>query len=123
MYVVFPIILNSQEPKSMRLTNGSMMEVFLSPLITLLIILVNNGVYKTGFATNQQVYEKHCRNVFASLDRVEAILSKDKFLVSNTFTEADIRLFTTILRCIAFTYLFNNSLGSIQFIMVISNVI
>ncbi|ORX67576.1 Ecm4 cytoplasmic glutathione S-transferase [Linderina pennispora] len=59
---------------------------------------INNGVYKSGFATQQDVYEKHCRALFASLDRVEDILAKNEFLVGGRLTEADIRLFTTILR-------------------------
>lgn len=59
---------------------------------------INNGVYKTGFAGKQEVYEKHCRKVFESLDKVEKILEENEFLVDNTFTEADIRLFTTVAR-------------------------
>ncbi|KAJ3313081.1 S-glutathionyl-(chloro)hydroquinone reductase [Boothiomyces sp. JEL0838] len=59
---------------------------------------INNGVYKSGFATTQQAYTKNVNQLFVSLDRVEEILSKNKFLVGNTFTEADIRLFTTIVR-------------------------
>ncbi|KAJ1952932.1 S-glutathionyl-(chloro)hydroquinone reductase [Linderina pennispora] len=59
---------------------------------------INNGVYKSGFATQQDVYEKHCKALFASLDRVEEILAKNEFLVGGRLTEADIRLFTTILR-------------------------
>jgi glutathionyl-hydroquinone reductase len=59
---------------------------------------INNGVYKTGFATKQQVYEENCKSVFEHLDNVEGILAKNEFLVGGQFTEADIRLFTTILR-------------------------
>ncbi|KAI9495661.1 glutathione S-transferase [Zychaea mexicana] len=59
---------------------------------------VNNGVYKSGFATSQQAYENNVHPLFKSLDRIEGILSKSDFLVANTFTEADIRLFTTIVR-------------------------
>jgi len=59
---------------------------------------INNGVYKAGFATKQAVYETHCKNVFEALDRVEAILAKQPYLVGDQFTEADIRLFTTVLR-------------------------
>src|SRR5262249_36066335 len=61
---------------------------------------INNGVYKAGFATAQAVYERECRHVFATLDRVEARLAKDgrKFLVGDRLTEADIRLFTSVLR-------------------------
>jgi len=59
---------------------------------------VNNGVYKSGFATTQDAYERNCLALFKSLDRIEEILSVHKFLVGNTFTEADIRLFTTVVR-------------------------
>ncbi|PAV15250.1 glutathione S-transferase [Pyrrhoderma noxium] len=60
---------------------------------------VNNGVYKSGFATTQEAYEKAVVSVFDSLDRVEKILDgKKKYLVGDTLTEADIRLFVTIIR-------------------------
>ncbi|KAI9294749.1 hypothetical protein K502DRAFT_330423 [Neoconidiobolus thromboides FSU 785] len=59
---------------------------------------VNNGVYKSGFATTQETYEKNVVRVFEGLDYVENILSKQKYLVQNQLTEADIRLFTTVLR-------------------------
>jgi putative glutathione S-transferase len=59
---------------------------------------INNGVYKTGFATAQDVYEKNCRALFAGLDKVEEILSKNKYIVGDLFTEADVRLFTTLIR-------------------------
>ncbi|TIB62786.1 hypothetical protein E3P77_03745 [Wallemia ichthyophaga] len=60
---------------------------------------VNNGVYKSGFATTQQAYENNVKPLFASLDRLEAILSDGRdFLVGGQLTEADIRLFTTIIR-------------------------
>ncbi|RUS20548.1 hypothetical protein BC937DRAFT_94983 [Endogone sp. FLAS-F59071] len=59
---------------------------------------VNDGVYKCGFATAQAAYEKNVIPLFNSLDRLEEILSKNEFLVANTFTEADIRLWTTIVR-------------------------
>ncbi|KAL2919048.1 S-glutathionyl-(chloro)hydroquinone reductase [Polyrhizophydium stewartii] len=59
---------------------------------------INNGVYKTGFATTQDAYERNCKAVFAALARVEDILAESEFLVGSTFTEADIRLFTTMVR-------------------------
>ena len=59
---------------------------------------LNNGVYKAGFATDQKVYETNARLVYDSLLRVEEILSKSSFLVGPSLTEADIRLFTTIIR-------------------------
>ena len=59
---------------------------------------INNGVYKAGFATEQRVYEEAVNALFAALDKVEARLEKQPFLVGGTLTEADIRLFTTLVR-------------------------
>ncbi|RKP09373.1 glutathione S-transferase [Thamnocephalis sphaerospora] len=59
---------------------------------------VNNGVYKAGFATTQESYEPHCKALFASLDRIETILAGNEYLTGSRFTEADIRLWTTIIR-------------------------
>ena len=59
---------------------------------------VNNGVYKTGFAKSQEVYEKSVINLFDCLDRIENILSKNKYLAGSILTEADIRLITTLIR-------------------------
>ncbi|KAI8807978.1 glutathione S-transferase [Cladochytrium replicatum] len=59
---------------------------------------INNGVYKAGFASKQEPYEAAYNLVFDGLAKVEAILAKNKFLVGETLTEADVRLFTTIVR-------------------------
>ncbi|KAJ2782176.1 S-glutathionyl-(chloro)hydroquinone reductase [Coemansia javaensis] len=59
---------------------------------------VNNGVYKSGFATTQAAYEESCRALFESLGRIEGILASSEFLVGDRLTEADLRLFTTIVR-------------------------
>ncbi|KAF9328966.1 S-glutathionyl-(chloro)hydroquinone reductase [Podila minutissima] len=59
---------------------------------------VNNGVYQAGFATFQTAYEDAVFPLFKSLDRIEGMLSKSDYLVGNTLTEADIRLWTTIIR-------------------------
>lgn len=59
---------------------------------------INNGVYKTGFARNQKAYEKNFKNLFESLERQEQRLEGKKYLVGDTLTEADIRLFTTLIR-------------------------
>lgn len=59
---------------------------------------INNGVYKCGFATTQAAYEEAFDALFAALDRMEARLSRRRYLVGDTMTEADWRLFTTLVR-------------------------
>lgn len=59
---------------------------------------VNNGVYKAGFATSQDAYEDAFQQLFASLDWLEERLSSQRWLVGEAMTEADIRLFTTLIR-------------------------
>ena len=59
---------------------------------------INNGVYKCGFATKQEAYEEAFDSLFSALDRVESILGEHRYLVGNTLTEADWRLFTTMIR-------------------------
>ncbi|KAF8438129.1 glutathione S-transferase [Boletus edulis BED1] len=59
---------------------------------------VNNGVYKAGFAGAQEPYEKAVYAIFESLDRLEKMLTGKDYLVGDTLTEADIRLFVTIVR-------------------------
>lgn len=60
---------------------------------------VNNGVYKTGFAASQEAYDANVRTVFASLDRLEDVLSHGKrYLLGDRLTEVDIRLYTTLVR-------------------------
>jgi putative glutathione S-transferase len=59
---------------------------------------VNNGVYRAGFATTQEAYESGVRPLFESLDWLEGILAKSRYLCGDHLTEADIRLFTTLVR-------------------------
>src|SRR5699024_9301226 len=59
---------------------------------------VNNGVYKAGFATTQAAYEKAVDNLFAALDYLEARLADNRYLLGDQITEADWRLFTTLVR-------------------------
>ncbi|OJI99118.1 hypothetical protein ASPVEDRAFT_123807 [Aspergillus versicolor CBS 583.65] len=61
---------------------------------------VNNGVYKSGFATTQEAYEKAVTTLFSSLDKIESYLagSKSPYYFGDNITETDIRLFTTIVR-------------------------
>lgn len=65
---------------------------------------INNGVYKSGFATEQRVYEKHVYALFEALERVDARLGDNRYLAGEWLTEADIRLFTTLIRFDAVYY-------------------
>mgnify|MGYP000459214768 CR=1 FL=1 len=59
---------------------------------------INNGVYRAGFATTQEAYEEAFHQLFDALDWVEKLLSNQRYLVGQTLTEADWRLFTTLIR-------------------------
>lgn len=59
---------------------------------------VNNGVYRAGFATSQQAYEEAFDALFETLDELDALLARQRYLVGNRLTEADWRLFTTLVR-------------------------
>ena len=59
---------------------------------------VNNGVYRCGFATTQQAYEDAYDALFAALDTIENQLGTQRFLCGDTISEADWRLFTTLIR-------------------------
>jgi putative glutathione S-transferase len=59
---------------------------------------VNNGVYKAGFATRQEVYEQNVETLFDSLDWIEDLLGDNAYLAGAEVTEADWRLFTTLVR-------------------------
>lgn len=59
---------------------------------------INNGVYKAGFATTQEAYEEALQSLFAALDEIEETLSKQRYLIGDALTEADWRLFTTLIR-------------------------
>jgi len=59
---------------------------------------INNGVYRSGFATTQEAYDAAYDRMFDMLDRVEEILSNNRYLLGAKLTEADWRLFTTLIR-------------------------
>jgi glutathionyl-hydroquinone reductase len=65
---------------------------------TLVYENINNGVYKCGFATTQDAYEENFDNLFRALDTVEATLSENRYLCGPRLTEADWRLFATLVR-------------------------
>jgi len=59
---------------------------------------INNGVYKAGFATSQEAYEEEVTELFEALDEMEDRLAKSRYLAGERITEADWRLFTTLIR-------------------------
>jgi glutathionyl-hydroquinone reductase len=59
---------------------------------------INNGVYRAGFARTQEAYERGYHDVFDGLERAEARLGRHRYLVGDTLTLADVRLFTTLAR-------------------------
>ena len=65
---------------------------------------INNGVYRCGFARTQQAYEASFHKLFAALDEVEERLGRQRYLAGDRFTEADLRLFPTLVRFDAVYY-------------------
>jgi glutathionyl-hydroquinone reductase len=59
---------------------------------------LNNGVYKSGFATSQSAYDEAVYPLFETLDWLEGLLSEHRYLTGDTLTEPDVRLFTTLVR-------------------------
>jgi len=59
---------------------------------------INNGVYRCGFAKSQKAYDQAIAELTESFDRIDSILQKQRYIAGNEFTEADIRLFVTLLR-------------------------
>jgi len=80
---------------------------------------INNGVYKTGFARSQEAYEEHVYPIFKSLDRLEEHLGQpghSPCLFGDHITEADIRLYTTLIRFdVAYHTIFNCNLKMIRY--------
>ena len=68
------------------------------PVIRRIFTEVNNGVYRTGFAGSQQAYEEAYHRLFETLDWLEQRLEDQRYLMGQTITEADVRLFTTLVR-------------------------
>ena len=105
-------IVNNESSEIIRLMNGPLAQlghndVELYPeahrdeidsLNALIYPNINNGVYRSGFATSQEAYEEAVRALFDTLDLLETRLCQRKYLVGETLTEADVRLFTTLIR-------------------------
>ncbi|CAO2842032.1 unnamed protein product [Amaranthus hypochondriacus] len=59
---------------------------------------INNGVYRCGFATKQEPYDMAVEKLYEALDKCEEILGKQRYLCGSSLTEADVRLFVTLIR-------------------------
>jgi len=105
-------IVNNESAEIIRIFNhafddltGNDLDLYPAPLQARIDALneriypaINNGVYRAGFATSQQAYEQAFDEVFAELDCLEQHLDKQRYLAGEYLTEADWRLFTTLIR-------------------------
>src|SRR5262245_17858905 len=111
-------IVNNESPEIIRMLNSAFdaftnvrtdyypknLRTKIDHLNDLIYLNINNGVYRAGFATTQAAYEQAFCNVFDTLEEIEQILSQHRYLVGNTITEADWRLFCTLIRFDAVYY-------------------
>jgi putative glutathione S-transferase len=106
-------IVNNESAEIIRMLNAEFQEYAANPALDLypedkrdqidelndwIYPNINNGVYRCGFATKQRAYSKAFAELFAALDRVEEILGDSRYLTGDDLTEADVRLFTTLVR-------------------------
>ncbi|AIL62573.1 glutathione S-transferase family protein [Pseudomonas alkylphenolica] len=105
-------IVNNESAEIIRIFNhafddltGNRLDLYPEPLQAEIDALneriypaINNGVYRAGFATSQQAYEQAFDEVFAELDCLEQHLGERRYLAGEYLTEADWRLFTTLIR-------------------------
>jgi putative glutathione S-transferase len=105
-------IVNNESAEIIRMLNSAFDEIGATPgdyypedlrpeidgLNALIYDTVNNGVYKAGFATTQHAYEEALHPLFETLDTLDRRLSSRRYLCGERVTEADIRLFTTLVR-------------------------
>ncbi|HTS41607.1 MAG TPA: glutathione S-transferase family protein [Xanthobacteraceae bacterium] len=105
-------IVNNESSEIIRMLNSSFeaftnertdyypqeLRVDIDRVNELVYTTVNNGVYRTGFATSQEAYEEAFRSLFKTLDELENKLSQQRYLAGNRLTEADWRLFPTLIR-------------------------
>jgi len=107
------IVVNNESSEIIRMLNGEFddvagypdVDLYPGPLRAEIDALnewiypeINNGVYRCGFARTQVAYSQAVQILFAALDRVEAILERRRYLCGDQLTEADVRLFTTLVR-------------------------
>jgi putative glutathione S-transferase len=111
-------IVNNESAEIIRMLNGAFgrftdvaTDYYPAPLRTeidrvntLVYENINNGVYRAGFATTQDAYEEAFRAVFTALDEMETRLTRHRYVVPGAMTEADWRLFCTLIRFDAVYY-------------------
>jgi putative glutathione S-transferase len=112
------MIVNNESSEIIRMLNSAFdaftanrtdyypkaLQLAIDEVNTLVYENVNNGVYRAGFATSQEAYEEAFENLFATLAQLEDTLSRQRYLVGSRMTEADWRLFTTLVRFDAVYY-------------------
>jgi len=76
----------------------------IDPINTFIYETINDGVYRCGFARSQRAYEESFHKLFGALDEIEQRLDHQRYLVGDRFTEADLRLFPTLVRFDAVYY-------------------
>ena len=106
-------IVNNESSEIIRILNTEFNDFALNPALDLypqnlrsqidelnawIYPSINNGVYRSGFAQSQQAHDQAADELFDALDRVENILHKQQYLCGDTLTEADVRLFPTLIR-------------------------
>ena len=106
-------IVNNESSEIMRMFNSAFNEIATEPKLDLypedlrseidevnawIYPTINNGVYRCGFAQAQAAYEEAFHELFGALDKVEGILSQKRYLTGDRLTEADVRLFMTLIR-------------------------
>jgi putative glutathione S-transferase len=101
------VIVNNESSEIIRMLNSAF-DAWGRPDVDAVNALVyedvNNGAYRAGFATTQEAYEAAYDRLFETLDALEARLEKQRYLVGDCITEADWRLFTTLVRFDAVYY-------------------
>jgi putative glutathione S-transferase len=111
-------IVNNESPEIIRMLNSAFdaftnvrtdyypkeLRAEIDRLNDLVYPNINNGVYRAGFATSQGAYEQAFRNLFDALDEIEQILDNKRYLTGAAITEADWRLFCTLIRFDAVYY-------------------
>src|SRR5471032_2697228 len=111
-------IVNNESPEIIRMLNSAFnaftnihtdyypepLRAQIDKINDLVYANINNGVYRAGFATAQAAYEIAFRGVFDALDEIEQMLSQHRYLTGNAITEADWRLFCTLIRFDAVYY-------------------